>query len=598
MRGRWYGAIALLVVCSIASPGPAQQALPMAGLLEFDFTPVRYAQLAIWIENAKGEFLSTVRLTEAVAFRGIGNRPGASEMNSGFRWPYGRREGALPIWATRRAAAPGAKQFKRVIFQDRTSEGLASRTSNDYSPDNYYCLSFDRTRSTKDALDAVSCASAFNSDKGRFITQADVSAGYAEPYEQPATQKSTMRPLSLYSLYPPRRDVTSCGASCYQHADVGQFVAHVHDVMPELDAVTMATPVGGVTQQILYTLPSEWEPGDYRACLEINVEGDYNSTFNDHSYPTPMGPNGKWDSWATGYGYPYRGQPSVVYCTDFSIGDRGEQTFTADAPAGSSGNWDFSGTGYGALATMEGMTDDPVHAPGSGADRLALMANGYRFKVVVKPPVSCMEDQPPSAVKDLTVENFPDKLHADQWARLRFQAASDDRGIFRYVVRFSENPITDDALFMSAMPAKQATVEAAELMVPTAAGSGGMIEADIGGLVQQTHYYVAVRAMDSCAGMGPISSAEVTTTKRVFATVTPCFVATAAWGSPLAQEVGVLRRLRDRQLQTNALGRALVSAYYAVGPSLADAIRERAGLRAAARAALAPAVALAHWLEN
>src|SRR5205823_11127015 len=141
-------------------------AVAPTGIIELHFTPVHYAQLAIWIERQAGEFLSTVRLTEAVAYRGIGNRPGASEMNSGFRWPYGRREGALPIWATRRAAAAGAKQFRRVIFQSRNSEGAASRTgaAPDFSRDDYYCLSFDRSRSSKDALDAVSCASVFNSD--------------------------------------------------------------------------------------------------------------------------------------------------------------------------------------------------------------------------------------------------------------------------------------------------------------------------------------------------------------------------------------------------------------------------------------------------
>jgi hypothetical protein len=48
-------------------------------------------------------------------------------MNSGYHWPYGRREGVLPIWAHRRAAAPGAGQFPRVIFQNR-AEGYASRT--------------------------------------------------------------------------------------------------------------------------------------------------------------------------------------------------------------------------------------------------------------------------------------------------------------------------------------------------------------------------------------------------------------------------------------------------------------------------------------
>jgi hypothetical protein len=69
-------------------------------------------------------------------------------MNSGYRWPYGRREGILPIWAARRAAAPGAKQWKRVIFQDRIAEGLASKTSNDQSTDNYYCLSFNKMTTT------------------------------------------------------------------------------------------------------------------------------------------------------------------------------------------------------------------------------------------------------------------------------------------------------------------------------------------------------------------------------------------------------------------------------------------------------------------
>src|SRR5690606_24544226 len=157
-----------------------------------------------------GEFLQTVRLTEAVARRGIGNRPGASQMNSGFRWPYGRREGALPIWATRRAHAEGAQLFRRVIFQNRTTEGLASRTSADSTPDNYYCLSFTTTLSRKEALDAVSCASVFSSDKGRFITEADLGAGYAEPYERVGTEEPMMRSLSLHSLYPPRRDVAPC----------------------------------------------------------------------------------------------------------------------------------------------------------------------------------------------------------------------------------------------------------------------------------------------------------------------------------------------------------------------------------------------------
>jgi hypothetical protein len=73
------------------------------------------------------------------------------------------------VWAHRRAAAPDAEQFRRVIFQNRRSEGDASRTSSDFSEDSYFCLSF---RSGDEALDAVSCASTFNSDKGRAATTA------------------------------------------------------------------------------------------------------------------------------------------------------------------------------------------------------------------------------------------------------------------------------------------------------------------------------------------------------------------------------------------------------------------------------------------
>src|SRR6187399_2012249 len=90
--------------------------------VEFRFTPTKHAQIAIWIEGSDGTFLSTVGLTQAVSLRGIGNRPGADQMNSGYHWPYGRREGVLPIWAHRRAASPGAVQFPRIIFQNR-SEG-------------------------------------------------------------------------------------------------------------------------------------------------------------------------------------------------------------------------------------------------------------------------------------------------------------------------------------------------------------------------------------------------------------------------------------------------------------------------------------------
>jgi hypothetical protein len=125
-----------------------------------------------------------------------------------------------------------------------------------------------------------------------------------------------------------------------------------------------------------------------------------------------------------------------------------------------------------------------------------------------------------------------------------------------------------------------------------------MIDTSIGDLVAQTRYYVAVRATDRLNRHGPITVAEITTRKRVFATVTPCFIASAAYGSPLAAEVSVLREVRDRYLMTHAPGRALVAAYYAVGPSLASAVQTNATLRAAVRAVLQPLVALAGFVVD
>src|SRR5262245_2852768 len=69
-----------------------------------------------------------------------------------------------------------------------------------------------------------------------------------------------------------------------------------------------------------------------------------------------------------------------------------------------------------------------------------------------------------------------------------------------------------------------------------------------------------------------------------------CFIATAAFGSPLAPEVQILRSFRDRYLMISGPGRMFVAVYYRLSPPAAALIREHPALRAATRAALRPVV--------
>jgi alpha-tubulin suppressor-like RCC1 family protein len=73
---------------------------------------------------------------------------------------------------------------------------------------------------------------------------------------------------------------------------------------------------------------------------------------------------------------------------------------------------------------------------------------------------------------------------------------------------------------------------------------------------------------------------------------TPCFIATVAYGTPMAGEVEILRRFRDEYLLTNPLGQGLVNIYYKVSPPVAEFITEHPGLKPMVRVGLAPAVAM------
>jgi len=77
-----------------------------------------------------------------------------------------------------------------------------------------------------------------------------------------------------------------------------------------------------------------------------------------------------------------------------------------------------------------------------------------------------------------------------------------------------------------------------------------------------------------------------------------CFIATAAYGSPLHPSVKVLRDFRDRYLMPNKIGRFLVNLYYKYSPSIANIIARSKPLKVVVRIHLFPIIVLIYSLVH
>ena len=65
-----------------------------------------------------------------------------------------------------------------------------------------------------------------------------------------------------------------------------------------------------------------------------------------------------------------------------------------------------------------------------------------------------------------------------------------------------------------------------------------------------------------------------------------CFIATAAYGSPYAREIYILRRWRDNSLNTNYFGRLFVKIYYKVSPPIARLVERNKFMKKTVRSFL------------
>ncbi len=76
-----------------------------------------------------------------------------------------------------------------------------------------------------------------------------------------------------------------------------------------------------------------------------------------------------------------------------------------------------------------------------------------------------------------------------------------------------------------------------------------------------------------------------------------CFIATAAFGSPMADEIKTLCSFRDNVLMQTKTGRCIVGCYYRLSPPAADFIRKRPPLKTLLRLYLKPTIMLIEALN-
>jgi hypothetical protein len=143
--------------------------------------------------------------------------------------------------------------------------------------------------------------------------------------------------------------------------------------------------------------------------------------------------------------------------------------------------------------------------------------------------------------------------------------------------------------------------------ITTSTGMGSVrvdvsVSADISGLNENTTYHYRLTATnESGTSYGDdntfttLAAAEVVNRAVADGAGGACFIATAAFGSPMQPYVKILREFRNRILLNNSIGKFLVNFYYKYSPPMADCISRHDNLRAAVRICLLPVVGMS-WI--
>ena len=564
---RWLAFVALPLLAHDAVAGG------QCHVVDVDIVPADNLQIVAWVEKPDGTFVDTIYITQKTGLFGLGNRPGRPDFNDGpvvaSLWPYGRRLTVFPVWSHRHG-----QTWPEVAYQNGDDNNLShpfSQSSMEMQPP--YCRPM---MTSESGWDTATCASTVYTDKGVFspgFTTGNTicGPGIAAPNDRKLDGDTCTVHTDCCSYncdngtctslvrYPPRADLA-------RKPGVDSASVDMYKTLNPFDAVTHATPPGGQLTEITWPIPTDLPTGDYVMFVEVSQSFDFNATYNQASFPSPSG-----IPWSE-YGEAYRGQPSVVYSVPFTISTT--ETVTS-APAY---------VGYGDPNGVTGVLHAPdstitTDTPGTGASRLEILpgTTGDRVKVDTRPE---MDSIPPGNIANPTTTTI-----ASDHAVIDFTAPGSDGltgKVTGYEIRYRANSE------MTADNFADSTLSAAAI-VPSPAGSPQELELD--SLLPMTDYYVGIRAYDDCRNYSDVAIVHFTTLDRQTGEVDACFVATAAYGSLMANDVEMLRHFRDSMLRQTAFGELAVETYYTFGPPVAGIVGESELFRATARAVLEPIVA-------
>jgi hypothetical protein len=534
--------LAFLVPLLSLTPAHAQEQCVNVSV---QFTPTDSLQIVAWVEDEAGNYIDTIYMTAKTGVYGMGNRPGRFDFNSGpipnpatgvdDMWPYGRRTTTFPVWAHKHD-----QEFPLVIFQDEADDNLShsfDQSSPEHAP---YC----RPVSAEGSSQCWNMSDKMIWDTGTCATQAFTDKGKFSP--------------TLKSKYPPRSDLT-------RNADLDSLAVEMYATLNTFDSISRATPKGGMPTEIRWAVPRDLSPGNYVMFVETSKAFDFNASYNATVFPPPN----------VGYsacGKPYRGQPSIVYRVPFTITSTPSDASTTDY----AGYGDPDGKTGGIRPPDATITSD---TPGSGALRFQLVSDNGTYRVRVKSVLEIDEADPgaPESMRPKAIESSKVKLE--------FVEPGDDGSlgaVTGYEIRVRANSELTPENFA------ESTLVVANV---TPAGAGQLAQVELTGLLPETDYWIGIRAYDDCFNESPITITKLTTADRQVGEVDACFVATAAYGSLMANDVGMLRRTRDVLLRTSVLGELAVASYYTFGPAVSGVIGESDLLRTSVRTVLAPIIA-------